>query len=82
MIFFCHTSVICSSMILCGYVVYKRISFFFYIVISLSEDIRSANIISEDCTCIVIDGDSFKQLIGNLDGIKHRYSDGGSAKRR
>lgn len=40
------------------------------------EDIRTANIIADDpdgVTCLVIDRDSFNQLIGNLDEIQQRY---------
>ncbi|XP_069942431.1 cGMP-dependent protein kinase 1 isoform X2 [Cherax quadricarinatus] len=40
------------------------------------EDIRTANIIADDpdgVTCLVIDRDSFKQLIGDLEEIKHCY---------
>ncbi|XP_042866926.1 cGMP-dependent protein kinase, isozyme 2 forms cD5/T2-like isoform X2 [Penaeus japonicus] len=40
------------------------------------EDIRTANIIADDAdgvTCLVIDRDSFNQLIGNLDEIQQRY---------
>ncbi|XP_045138228.1 cGMP-dependent protein kinase, isozyme 2 forms cD4/T1/T3A/T3B-like isoform X5 [Portunus trituberculatus] len=40
------------------------------------EDIRTANIIADDpdgVTCLVIDRDSFKQLIGNLEEIKQYY---------
>ncbi|XP_068202213.1 cGMP-dependent protein kinase, isozyme 2 forms cD4/T1/T3A/T3B isoform X2 [Palaemon carinicauda] len=39
------------------------------------EDIRTANIIADDpdgVTCLVIDRESFKQLIGNLDEIQQR----------
>ncbi|XP_066954961.1 cGMP-dependent protein kinase 1 isoform X2 [Macrobrachium rosenbergii] len=40
------------------------------------EDIRTANIIADDpdgVTCLVIDRESFKQLIGNLDEIQQRH---------
>lgn len=40
------------------------------------EDIRTANIVADDpdgVTCLVIDRDSFNQLIGTLDEIQQRY---------
>ena len=46
------------------------------------EDIRTANIISDDCTCLVIDRESFKQLIGDLDEIRYRYGDTDTSKQR
>lgn len=46
------------------------------LTLSFREDIRTANIIADDpdgVTCLVIDRDSFNQLIGNLDEIQQRY---------
>lgn len=42
------------------------------------DDLRTANIIcdsQEGVTCLVIDRDTFNQLIANLDDIKNRYND-------
>ena len=42
------------------------------------EEVRTANIIADDAegvSCLVIDRDSFNQLISNLDEIKKRYVD-------
>ncbi|XP_055539104.1 cGMP-dependent protein kinase, isozyme 2 forms cD4/T1/T3A/T3B isoform X3 [Wyeomyia smithii] len=42
------------------------------------DDLRTANIICdspEGVTCLVIDRDTFNQLISNLDEIKNRYND-------
>ena len=50
-----------------------------------SDDLRTANIIcdSEDgVTCLVIDRETFKQLISNLDEIRNRYNDESSLERK
>ena len=42
------------------------------------EEMRTANIIADDgegVSCLVIDRDSFNQLISNLEEIKKRYID-------
>ncbi|KAK7069382.1 cGMP-dependent protein kinase 1, partial [Halocaridina rubra] len=49
------------------------------------EDIRTANIISDDpdgVTCLVIDRESFNQLIGTLDEIKQRYGTVDNSRRK
>ncbi|XP_065090721.1 cGMP-dependent protein kinase 1 isoform X3 [Ochlerotatus camptorhynchus] len=50
------------------------------------DDLRTANIICdspEGVTCLVIDRDTFNQLISNLDEIKNRYNDDAvSAKKK
>ncbi|XP_073820820.1 cGMP-dependent protein kinase for isoform X2 [Musca autumnalis] len=49
------------------------------------DDLRTANIICdspEGVTCLVIDRETFNQLISNLDEIKHRYDDEGTLERR
>ncbi|XP_030384638.1 cGMP-dependent protein kinase, isozyme 2 forms cD4/T1/T3A/T3B isoform X1 [Scaptodrosophila lebanonensis] len=48
------------------------------------EDLRTANIICESpegVTCLVIDRETFNQLISNLDEIKHSYDDEGALER-
>ena len=43
-----------------------------------SEEKRTANIIADDpegVSCLVIDRESFHQLISNLDDIKNKYID-------
>lgn len=50
-----------------------------------SDDLRTANIIcdsQEGVTCLVIDRETFNQLISNLDEVKNRYSDEGIIERR
>lgn len=50
----------------------------FIILISCSDDLRTANIISdseEGVTCLVIDRDTFNQSISNLDEIRNKYND-------
>lgn len=52
---------------------------------SFRDDLRTANIICdspEGVTCLVIDRETFNQLISNLDEIKHRYDDEGTLERR
>jgi len=42
------------------------------------EDVRTANIVADDAEgvkCLVIDRDSFSQMIANLDEVKRRYID-------
>merc|ERR1712156_935967 len=42
------------------------------------EEVRTANIVADDAEgvkCLVIDRDSFSQMIANLDDIKKRYID-------
>lgn len=54
-------------------------------VCSSSDDLRTANIICESpegVSCLVIDRETFNQLISNLDEIKHRYDDEGAMERR
>lgn len=49
------------------------------------DDLRTANIICESpegVSCLVIDRETFNQLISNLDEIKHRYDDEGAMERR
>ncbi|XP_059221364.1 cGMP-dependent protein kinase, isozyme 2 forms cD4/T1/T3A/T3B isoform X3 [Stomoxys calcitrans] len=49
------------------------------------DDLRTANIICDSpdgVTCLVIDRETFNQLISNLDEIKHRYDDEGTLERR
>ncbi|BFF96223.1 cGMP-dependent protein kinase isozyme 2 forms cD4/T1/T3A/T3B [Drosophila madeirensis] len=48
------------------------------------DDLRTANIICdspEGVSCLVIDRETFNQLISNLDEIKHRYDDEGALER-
>lgn len=50
-----------------------------------SDDLRTANIIcdSEDgVTCLVIDRETFKQLISNLDEIRNKYNDESTLERK
>lgn len=50
-----------------------------------SDDLRTANIISdsaEGVTCLVIDRETFNQLISNLDEVKNRYNDEGVMERK
>lgn len=49
------------------------------------EDIRTANIVADDpegVTCLVIDRESFNQLISGLDEIRTKYVDDGKATRK
>jgi len=48
------------------------------------EDVRTANIIADDpeVSCLVIDRESFNQLISNLDEIRTKYVDDGTANRK
>ncbi|XP_035915337.1 cGMP-dependent protein kinase, isozyme 2 forms cD4/T1/T3A/T3B isoform X4 [Anopheles stephensi] len=49
------------------------------------DDLRTANIICdspEGVTCLVIDRDTFNQLISNLDEIRNRYNDEGVSERK
>ncbi|CAD7079090.1 unnamed protein product [Hermetia illucens] len=49
------------------------------------DDLRTANIICdspEGVTCLVIDRETFNQLISNLDEIRHRYDDEGTLERK
>lgn len=49
------------------------------------EDIRTANIIADDpegVSCLVIDRESFNQLISGLDEIRTKYVDDGNASRK
>lgn len=49
------------------------------------DDLRTANIIcdsAEGVTCLVIDRETFIQLISNLDEVKNRYSDESTIERR
>lgn len=50
-----------------------------------SDDLRTANIICDDpegVNCLVIDRETFNQLISNLDEIKMKYKDDGIESRR
>ncbi|KAF2900680.1 hypothetical protein ILUMI_05506, partial [Ignelater luminosus] len=49
------------------------------------DDLRTANIICDDpegVSCLVIDQETFNQLISNLDEIKTKYKDEGDERRR
>nr|XP_029711227.1 cGMP-dependent protein kinase, isozyme 2 forms cD4/T1/T3A/T3B isoform X2 [Aedes albopictus] len=49
------------------------------------DDLRTANIICdspEGVTCLVIDRDTFNQLISNLDEIRNRYNDDAVSERK
>ncbi|PSN58180.1 cGMP-dependent protein kinase [Blattella germanica] len=49
------------------------------------DDLRTANIIADDpegVTCLVIDRETFNQLISSLDEIRTRYKDEGVERRR
>ncbi|XP_055838155.1 cGMP-dependent protein kinase, isozyme 2 forms cD4/T1/T3A/T3B isoform X1 [Episyrphus balteatus] len=49
------------------------------------DDLRTANIIcnsADGVTCLVIDRETFNQLISNLDEIRHRYDDEGTLERK
>lgn len=49
------------------------------------DDLRTANIVAdspEGVTCLVIDRDTFNQLISNLDDIRTRYDDEGMLERK
>lgn len=70
--------------------IYRKIPQIFYKFSKLlaiwyySDDLRTANIICdspEGVTCLVIDRETFNQLISNLDEIKHRYDDEGDLER-
>lgn len=55
------------------------------IFVDFSDDLRTANIICdspEGVTCLVIDRDTFNQLISNLDEIKNRYNDDAVSERK
>lgn len=50
-----------------------------------SDDLRTANIIADDengVSCLVIDRETFNQLISTLDEIRTRYEDEGNARRK
>lgn len=50
-----------------------------------SDDLRTANIIADEregVTCLVIDRETFNQLISSLDEIRTRYKDEGVERRR
>lgn len=49
------------------------------------DDLRTANIIADDpegVTCLVIDRETFNQLISSLDEIRTTYKDEGIERRR
>lgn len=51
----------------------------------LRDDLRTANIICDSpqgVTCLVIDRDTFNQLISNLDEIRNKYDDEGTLERK
>ena len=59
--------------------------FLFFFVNGVNrEDVRTANIIADDpeVSCLVIDRESFNQLISNLDEIRTKYVDDGTANRK
>ena len=63
--------------------------FFFFLIFSVflpcREDIRTANIIADDpegVSCLVIDRESFNQLISGLAEIRTKYVDDGNASRK
>lgn len=52
---------------------------------TFSDDLRTANIICESpegVSCLVIDRETFNQLISSLDEIKHRYDDDAMERRK
>lgn len=56
-----------------------------YKIFHSSDDLRTANIIcdaKDGVTCLVIDRETFKQLISNLDEIRNKYSDEGTLERK
>jgi hypothetical protein len=56
-----------------------------YFLFSYSDDLRTANIIADDesgVSCLVIDRETFNQLISNLDEIRTRYDDEGIERKR
>lgn len=49
------------------------------------DDLRTANIICDSpdgVTCLVIDRETFNQLISNLEEIRHRYDDESTLERK
>lgn len=57
-----------------------HLPFFFF-----RDDLRTANIVADDpegVTCLVIDRESFNQLISNLDEIRTKYADDGIERRK
>ena len=49
------------------------------------DDLRTANIICDSAdgvTCLVIDRETFNQLISNLEEIRHRYDDESTLERK
>lgn len=54
-------------------------------IFDCSDDLRTANIICDSkdgVTCLVIDRETFKQLISNLDEIRNKYNDEGTLERK
>jgi cGMP-dependent protein kinase len=62
----------------------SSINVFFFLIVD-SDDLRTANIIADEregVTCLVIDRETFNQLISSLDEIRTRYKDEGVERRR
>lgn len=54
------------------------INYVFIFLIIHSDDLRTANIVADDpegVSCLVIDRETFNQLISSLDEIRTRYKD-------
>lgn len=63
----------------------RDLNFIVLCSLSSSDDLRTANIISdsaEGVTCLVIDRETFNQLISSLDEVKNRYNDEGVMERK
>lgn len=61
------------------------VCFFFSSRVFNRDDLRTANIIADDengVSCLVIDRETFNQLISNLDEIRTRYDDEGNERRK
>lgn len=76
-----------------GYVVFLLLFYIFtdisnsnkILQICFRDDLRTANIICdspEGVTCLVIDRETFNQLISSLDEIRTKYKDEGDSRRR
>jgi cGMP-dependent protein kinase 1 len=51
----------------------------------IRDDLRTANIVADDpegVSCLVIDRETFNQLISSLDEIRSSYKDEGIERRR
>lgn len=61
--------------------IYSKVITLFY----FRDDLRTANIICDDpngVTCLVIDRETFNQLISSLDEIRTKYIDEGVERKR